>query len=90
MDLPRGWRNRWRSGSSHHGQDPDYGVYSLTHCHSLYPFEYSKTRVQLLQESAVRTSSPIKLILQVAREEGVGSLYTGCSTLVIVGSLLAF
>lgn len=49
-----------------------------------YPFEYSKTRVQLLANSAVQTSNPLRLIFQVAKQEGVGALYTGCSTLVIV------
>lgn len=49
-----------------------------------YPFEYSKTRVQLLDNSAIRTSNPLRLIFQVAKQEGVGALYTGCSTLVIV------
>ncbi|OQE10705.1 hypothetical protein PENFLA_c081G06174 [Penicillium flavigenum] len=48
-----------------------------------YPFEYSKTRVQLLDNSAIRTSNPLRLIFQVAKQEGVGALYTGCSTLVI-------
>ncbi|KAJ5757434.1 Mitochondrial carrier protein [Penicillium nucicola] len=48
-----------------------------------YPFEYSKTRVQLLDNSAVRTSNPLRLIFQVAKQEGVGALYTGCSTLVV-------
>ncbi|KAJ5664043.1 Mitochondrial carrier protein [Penicillium longicatenatum] len=48
-----------------------------------YPFEYSKTRVQLLNNSAVRTSNPLRLIFQVAKQEGVGALYTGCSTLVV-------
>lgn len=49
-----------------------------------YPFEYSKTRVQLLDNSAIRTSNPLRLIFQVAKQESVGGLYTGCSTLVIV------
>ncbi|KAJ5939300.1 hypothetical protein N7466_002434 [Penicillium verhagenii] len=48
-----------------------------------YPFEYSKTRVQLLDNSAIRTSNPLRLILQVAKQEGIGALYTGCSTLVV-------
>jgi solute carrier family 25 citrate transporter 1 len=50
-----------------------------------YPFEYSKTRVQLLDNSAIKTSNPLRLIYQVAKQEGIGALYTGCSTLVIVG-----
>jgi solute carrier family 25 citrate transporter 1 len=49
-----------------------------------YPFEYSKTRVQLLDNSAVKTLNPLRLIFQVAKQEGVSALYTGCSTLVIV------
>ncbi|KAJ5542829.1 Mitochondrial carrier protein, partial [Penicillium sp. DV-2018c] len=48
-----------------------------------YPFEYSKTRVQLLNDSAIRTSNPLTLIAQVARQEGVGALYTGCTTLIV-------
>ncbi|KAJ5110144.1 Mitochondrial carrier protein [Penicillium argentinense] len=49
-----------------------------------YPFEYSKTRVQLVQsKAAVNISDPFKLILQVARHEGISTLYTGCSTLII-------
>ncbi|CAG7956159.1 unnamed protein product [Penicillium salamii] len=48
-----------------------------------YPFEYSKTRVQLLDNSAIKTSNPLRLISQVAKQEGLGALYTGCSTLVI-------
>ncbi|KAJ5627856.1 Mitochondrial carrier protein [Penicillium lividum] len=52
-----------------------------------YPFEYSKTRVQLLDSgavSAVRTSTnPLRLIFEVAKQEGIGALYTGCSTLVV-------
>ncbi|KAJ5473784.1 Mitochondrial carrier protein [Penicillium sp. IBT 31633x] len=48
-----------------------------------YPFEYSKTRVQLLNDGAIKTSNPLGLIVQVARQEGVSALYTGCSTLVI-------
>ncbi|KAJ5291267.1 hypothetical protein N7478_000518 [Penicillium angulare] len=49
-----------------------------------YPFEYSKTRVQLLQHGVeAGPSNPLRVILQVAQKEGTGALYTGCSTLVI-------
>ncbi|KAJ5115377.1 Mitochondrial carrier protein [Penicillium alfredii] len=48
-----------------------------------YPFEYSKTRVQLLHGAKNSPSNPVRLILQVSRQEGIGALYTGCSTLVI-------
>ncbi|KAF7590212.1 hypothetical protein BBP40_003143 [Aspergillus hancockii] len=49
-----------------------------------YPFEYAKTRVQLLQGRTVVTSSnPLQLIFKVAHLEGIGALYTGCSTLIM-------
>ncbi|KAJ5332593.1 Mitochondrial carrier protein [Penicillium brevicompactum] len=59
------------------------GVAGAVEATITYPFEYSKTRVQLLDNSAVQTSNPLRLISQVAKQEGVGALYTGCSTLVI-------
>ncbi|KAJ5583851.1 hypothetical protein N7450_006515 [Penicillium hetheringtonii] len=49
-----------------------------------YPFEYSKTRVQLVQGGSAATSSnPLRLIAQVARQEGISALYIGCSSLII-------
>ncbi|KAJ5217516.1 uncharacterized protein N7469_011141 [Penicillium citrinum] len=49
-----------------------------------YPFEYSKTRVQLVQGGTAATSSnPLRLIAQVARQEGISALYIGCSSLII-------
>lgn len=80
---------RWscrRSGSRHHGQ-----CLLSTTCWTgtnllQYPFEYSKTRVQLLDNSAIRTSNPLRLIFQVAKQEGVGALYTGCTTLIVVST----
>ncbi|OOQ91832.1 Tricarboxylate transport protein [Penicillium brasilianum] len=35
-----------------------------------YPFEYSKTRVQLVQHGSVARTNPVRLILDVARQEG--------------------
>lgn len=46
-----------------------------------YPFEFAKTRTQL---QATRQSNPFAIIAQVARNDGVRALYTGCSTLIIV------
>ncbi|KAF2761117.1 tricarboxylate transport protein, mitochondrial precursor [Pseudovirgaria hyperparasitica] len=46
-----------------------------------YPFEFAKTRVQLHGQSGSR--NPFKIITQVARTEGIGAVYTGCSTLII-------
>ncbi|KAF3387108.1 Tricarboxylate transport protein [Penicillium rolfsii] len=48
-----------------------------------YPFEYSKTRVQLVQHGPMAKTNPMRLILEVARQEGVRSLYTGCTTLIV-------
>lgn len=47
-----------------------------------YPFEYAKTRVQLHTVSGLH-HNPFSVIYHVARYEGVGMLYTGCSTLVL-------
>ncbi|KAF1926696.1 mitochondrial carrier [Didymella exigua CBS 183.55] len=47
-----------------------------------YPFEYAKTRVQL-QTVPSSHHNPFSVIYNVARYEGIGTLYTGCSTLVL-------
>ncbi|KAK5058678.1 hypothetical protein LTR84_010942 [Exophiala bonariae] len=47
-----------------------------------YPFEFAKTRAQL-KGSNLTTSNPISLITQTVRGEGIGAIYTGCSTLVV-------
>ncbi|KAK9457792.1 mitochondrial carrier domain-containing protein [Dipodascopsis uninucleata] len=48
-----------------------------------YPFEFAKTRLQLVDVSNRKTTNPIKLVVQVARDEGLKTVYTGCSTLVL-------
>ncbi|KAL5391148.1 hypothetical protein PMIN02_006730 [Paraphaeosphaeria minitans] len=45
-----------------------------------YPFEFAKTRAQLY---AGGSKNPFTVIAQVARSDGIGVIYTGCSTLVI-------
>lgn len=47
-----------------------------------YPFEFAKTRAQL-QSSAGGSKNPFTAIAQVARSDGVGAIYTGCSTLIL-------
>ncbi|KAI0434546.1 mitochondrial carrier [Xylaria sp. FL1042] len=49
-----------------------------------YPFEFAKTRVQLYGHEGVR--NPFAIVARVARQEGLGALYKGCSTM-IVGSI---
>ncbi|KIM95828.1 hypothetical protein OIDMADRAFT_45119 [Oidiodendron maius Zn] len=50
-----------------------------------YPFEFAKTRLQLrtIQSQLTTRTNPIRLIRDIARTEGVSSLYTGCSPLVL-------
>ncbi|KAH7392229.1 tricarboxylate transport protein, mitochondrial precursor [Phaeosphaeria sp. MPI-PUGE-AT-0046c] len=50
-----------------------------------YPFEFAKTRAQLLQSGAGAGGSknPFAVLGQVARSEGIGAIYTGCSTLIV-------
>ncbi|RFU26053.1 hypothetical protein B7463_g10284, partial [Scytalidium lignicola] len=49
---------------------------------SQYPFELAKTRLQL-RSDARGTRNPLVLIRQIVVSEGIGSLYTGCSVLVL-------
>jgi solute carrier family 25 citrate transporter 1 len=47
-----------------------------------YPFEFAKTRAQL-QAGSTGSRNPFAVIANVARNDGVGALYTGCSTLIL-------
>jgi solute carrier family 25 citrate transporter 1 len=47
-----------------------------------YPFEFAKTRAQL-QVGSGGSKNPFAVIAQVARNDGVGAIYTGCSTLIL-------
>jgi hypothetical protein len=57
---------------------------------SQYPFEFAKTRAQLNPGNSVKNVSvsknPFTVIAQTARQDGVRAIYTGCSTLILVGS----
>ncbi|KAI0461786.1 CtIP- endonuclease [Komagataella kurtzmanii] len=48
-----------------------------------YPFEFAKTRLQLVDKSANMSRNPLKLIATIARTQGVGALYTGCPAFVV-------
>lgn len=54
-----------------------------------YPFEFAKTRLQLLQTgaagaaSAYRPTNPISLVYHVVRTDGPGAIYAGCFPFVI-------
>lgn len=47
-----------------------------------YPFEYAKTIVQLQTASGLH-HNPFSVITNIVRYEGLGAIYTGCSTLVL-------
>jgi len=47
-----------------------------------YPFEFAKTRAQL-QAGSGGSKNPFAVVAQVARSEGIGAIYTGCSTLIL-------
>lgn len=46
-----------------------------------YPFEFAKTRAQL-KGHVKASSNPFAVITQVARNNGVAAVYSGCSTLI--------
>ncbi|CAI6339942.1 unnamed protein product [Periconia digitata] len=48
-----------------------------------YPFEFAKTRAQLQSNSATRSSNPFAIIVNTAKIDGVRSIYTGCTTLIV-------
>jgi solute carrier family 25 citrate transporter 1 len=47
-----------------------------------YPFEFAKTRAQL-QASTNASRNPFSAIAYIARTDGFGAIYTGCSTLIL-------
>ncbi|KAH3669487.1 hypothetical protein OGAPHI_001608 [Ogataea philodendri] len=48
-----------------------------------YPFEFAKTRLQLVDKSSKMSRNPLVLIYTVARTQGIGALYVGCPAFVI-------
>lgn len=48
-----------------------------------YPFEFAKTRLQLVNKSSQTTRNPLVLIYSVARTQGISSLYVGCPAFVV-------
>lgn len=48
-----------------------------------YPFEFAKTRLQLVPKNSTQSRNPLRLIYTIARDQGVRSLYTGCAAFVI-------
>lgn len=48
-----------------------------------YPFEFAKTRLQLVGKDTTMSRNPLVLISQIAKSQGVGALYTGCPAFVV-------
>ncbi|KAF2755052.1 mitochondrial carrier [Pseudovirgaria hyperparasitica] len=65
------------------------GVAGGIEAFSTYPFEFTKTRVQLHQEKGISQKlprNPYKIAFQLYRDEGLRAMYKGCGSLV-VGSI---
>jgi solute carrier family 25 citrate transporter 1 len=54
-----------------------------------YPFEWSKTRLQLIDKSSTASRNPLVLIYNTAKAQGVGSIYTGCPAFVVGNTVKA-
>lgn len=54
-----------------------------------YPFEWSKTRLQLIDKSSTASRNPLVLIYNTARAQGVSTIYTGCPAFVVGNTVKA-
>lgn len=54
-----------------------------------YPFEFAKTRLQLIDKSSKASRNPLVLIYNVAKTQGVGSLYVGCPAFIVGNTVKA-
>ncbi|PSN68596.1 mitochondrial carrier [Corynespora cassiicola Philippines] len=58
------------------------GIAGGTEATATYPFEFAKTRAQL-RSGHGGTSNPFSVIINTAKNHGIGGIYTGCSTLIL-------
>ncbi|CCH41711.1 Calcium-binding mitochondrial carrier protein [Wickerhamomyces ciferrii] len=54
-----------------------------------YPFEFAKTRLQLVDRSSKASRNPLVLIYNTAKTQGISSLYTGCPAFVVGNTVKA-
>lgn len=54
-----------------------------------YPFEFSKTRLQLLDKNLKASRNPLVLIYNVVKTQGVSSIYVGCPAFVVGNTVKA-
>uniref|UniRef100_A0A060T1S1 ARAD1C18282p n=1 Tax=Blastobotrys adeninivorans TaxID=409370 RepID=A0A060T1S1_BLAAD len=64
------------------------GVAGGVEAAATYPFEYSKTRMQL-EIGPQKSRNPFTLMHRIARQEGIAALYKGCPTLILGTTLKA-
>lgn len=57
------------------------GTAGAVEAFATYPFEFAKTRGQLVANK--KGANPFSVITTVARQEGIRSVYTGCSALAV-------
>lgn len=48
-----------------------------------YPFEFAKTRLQLVDKTSKTSRNPLVLIYNTAKAQGVGSIYVGCPAFIV-------
>ncbi|SCU97679.1 LAMI_0F10946g1_1 [Lachancea mirantina] len=48
-----------------------------------YPFEFAKTRLQLVDKAAKVSRNPLTLIYTTAKTQGIGSIYVGCPAFIV-------
>lgn len=54
-----------------------------------YPFEFAKTRLQLISKSSTTSRNPLVLIYNIAKTQGVGALYVGMPAFVVGNTMKA-
>ncbi|KAH3686429.1 hypothetical protein WICPIJ_002608 [Wickerhamomyces pijperi] len=54
-----------------------------------YPFEFAKTRLQLISKSSTTSRNPLVLIYNVAKTQGVSALYVGMPAFVVGNTVKA-
>lgn len=54
-----------------------------------YPFEFAKTRLQLVDKSSRASRNPLVLIYNISKTQGVSALYVGCPAFVVGNTVKA-
>lgn len=54
-----------------------------------YPFEFAKTRLQLIDKASKASRNPLVLIYNVGKTQGISSLYVGCPAFVVGNTVKA-